>query len=199
MELRLILPILLLAVSASLTGAVDAALEPVRGFAVQADDGSFALLRMSGPDGRSPALTWGEPPATTRTFAIVAEDLDAPPEQRVFWAMWNLSRHVRHLEEGVPIGPRTASGARQALVSGAGHGYRAPSFLSAARHRLRITVYALPGALDLPEDAGADAVQRAVWPASHAVTRWNAGGGWLSETRSALARNGERAAASAPH
>lgn len=179
MELRLVLPILLLAVSASLTGAVDAALEPAPGFAVQPDDGGFALLRMSGPDGRSPALTWGEPPPSTRSFAIVAEDLDAPPGERVFWAVWNLSHHVRHLEEGVPHGPRTASGARQARVARAGHGYRAPSFLSAARHRLRVTVYAIPGRLDLPHDASAEAVVKAVWPASLAVTRWHAGGGWI--------------------
>lgn len=179
MELRLILPILLITLSASLTGAVDVALVPERSFAVQPDDGSFALLRMSGPDGRSPALTWGEPPPATRAFAIIAEDLDAPPGERVFWALWNLSPRARHLEEGLGPGARTVGGARQAVVANGSRGYRAPTFLAAARHRLRITLYALPADLDLPHDVDGETVARAAWPAAHAVTRWNAGGGWL--------------------
>jgi phosphatidylethanolamine-binding protein (PEBP) family uncharacterized protein len=187
MELRIVLPVLMMTVAASLSGAVDSALRPQPGFAVQPVDGSFALLKMSGPDGRSPALSWSEPPPSTRTLAIVAEDLDAEGADRVFWAVWNLSRNVRYLEGGVPASTRTASGALQATTEAGVAGYRPPSFRAAARHRLRLTLFAVPRTLALPDGATGEDVLRAASEAAGVYAVWHAGGGWIARPPEAVA------------
>jgi phosphatidylethanolamine-binding protein (PEBP) family uncharacterized protein len=186
MELRIILPALMLAVAASLSGAVDQALKPAPGPSLLAVDGGFALLKMAGPDGRSPALAWTAPPESARGLAIVAEDLDAPSGQRVFWALWGLSPTVRYLEAGVPEGERTASGGRQGRLGGERAGYSPPSFAAAARHRLRVTLFVLDRELRLADDATGDEVARAARRDAIEAAEWFAGGGWLLDRSTAV-------------
>src|SRR5262252_5415688 len=38
----------------------------------------------------SPALEWSEAPANTRSFALIADDPDAPAGTWVHWVLWNL-------------------------------------------------------------------------------------------------------------
>lgn len=187
MELKIIMPALMLAVAASLSGAVEQALQPAPGLSLHAVDGGFALLKMAGPDGRSPALAWNALPDSARGLAIVAEDLDASSGQRVFWALWDLSPRVRYLEAGVPEGRRTASGGRQGRLGGDRAGYRPPSFAAAARHRLRVTLFVLDRELRLPDDATGEEVAAAARRDAIEAAEWYAGGGWLLDRSTAVA------------
>jgi len=49
----------------------------------------------------SPPLEWGEPPAGTKTFALICDDPDAPVGTWDHWVIWNLPGNLRKLPEGV--------------------------------------------------------------------------------------------------
>ncbi|GAA2910121.1 Raf kinase inhibitor-like YbhB/YbcL family protein [Microbacterium keratanolyticum] len=58
---------------------------------------------------RSPALTWGEPPVGTRSFAISCFDPDAPTGSGYWhWAVYNLPADIRSLAAGVGSGEQGA-------------------------------------------------------------------------------------------
>jgi phosphatidylethanolamine-binding protein (PEBP) family uncharacterized protein len=48
---------------------------------------------------RSPPLTWSEPPAGTKSLALICEDPDAPGGTWVHWVLFNLPAQTRELEE----------------------------------------------------------------------------------------------------
>jgi len=50
----------------------------------------------------SPALNWGEPPAGTKSFALIVDDPDAKRATFVHWVLYNIPATVRGLPEGVP-------------------------------------------------------------------------------------------------
>lgn len=51
----------------------------------------------------SPTLEWSGVPADTREFVLICEDPDAPgPEPFVHWMLYNISRNVTFLPEGIP-------------------------------------------------------------------------------------------------
>ncbi len=158
MDARLTLPILLLLVAVSLTGAVETALRPVDdAFTLSPPaDGSAGCIAiaMAGPLGASPSLIWSGVPDGTQSFALFAEDLDATAQQRVFWLVTDLAADVRQIEGGRAE-------------------YRAPSWTATATHRLRFTLLALstPGQRDgaAISDLKNSALGSAVW---------YTGGGW---------------------
>lgn len=51
----------------------------------------------------SPALTWGNPPAGTQSFALIVDDPDAPMGTWVHWVLYNIPADRRSLEEDLPI------------------------------------------------------------------------------------------------
>lgn len=51
----------------------------------------------------SPALTWGDPPAGTQSFAIIVDDPDAPMGTWTHWVLFNIPASTRSLQEGLPI------------------------------------------------------------------------------------------------
>ena len=46
----------------------------------------------------SPALTWSDPPAATKSFALIMDDPDAPGTW-VHWVLYNIPSDVRSLQE----------------------------------------------------------------------------------------------------
>ncbi len=50
----------------------------------------------------APALSWGEPPAGTRSFALVVDDPDAPNGTFRHWGAYNIPASARSLD-GVPF------------------------------------------------------------------------------------------------
>ncbi len=51
----------------------------------------------------SPALTWGNPPDGTRSFALIVDDPDAPMGTWVHWVLFNIPAGNRSLPENLPI------------------------------------------------------------------------------------------------
>ena len=65
-----------------------------------------------GPD-VSPPLSWTEPPAGTKSLALIMDDPDAPVGTWVHWVLYNLPASTRELAEGTPTSETLANGARQ--------------------------------------------------------------------------------------
>ena len=49
----------------------------------------------------SPPLRWSDPPAATKSFALICEDPDAPSGTFVHWLAWNIKADQRELGEDV--------------------------------------------------------------------------------------------------
>jgi Raf kinase inhibitor-like YbhB/YbcL family protein len=56
----------------------------------------------------SPALAWTEPPAGTQSFALIADDPDAPFGTWVHWVLFNIPADRRALEEDLPLSGKNA-------------------------------------------------------------------------------------------
>jgi Raf kinase inhibitor-like YbhB/YbcL family protein len=51
----------------------------------------------------SPALAWNEPPSGTQSFALIADDPDAPMGTWVHWVLFNIPATARSLQEDLPV------------------------------------------------------------------------------------------------
>jgi len=100
----------------------------------------------------SPALSWGEPPAGTHSFALIMDDPDAPMGTWVHWVIFNIPASARGLPESVPSGGKLADGSLQGNNSSRDQGYNGPCPPSGT-HRYFFKLYALD--IALPLNAGA--------------------------------------------
>jgi Raf kinase inhibitor-like YbhB/YbcL family protein len=144
--------------------------------AAQAESGAFKLSAPGLTDGgklpdaqvfnsfgckggnRSPALSWTEPPAKTKSLAITAYDPDAPTGSGWWhWTLVNLPANLRSLPEGAgdAAGAQLPKGAVQARTDfgASGYGGACPPPGNAPHHYI-FTVWALD-ADHLPLDANA--------------------------------------------
>jgi len=110
----------------------------------------------------SPALEWGEPPAGTRSFALIMDDPDAPNGVFVHWVIYNIPAESRGLPEAVMGGAELPDGTRQGLNSAHENGYLGPCPPSGT-HRYFFKLYALDTMLeDLGSEAGASELMKAI-------------------------------------
>jgi Raf kinase inhibitor-like YbhB/YbcL family protein len=102
-------------------------------------------------DGRnlSPPLKWSEPPAGTKSLALVVEDPDAPRGVFTHWVVFNLPATVRELPEGVPPKSSLPDGAIQGINDFGAVGYGGPSPPPGKPHRYFFKLYALDTPLNL--------------------------------------------------
>jgi Raf kinase inhibitor-like YbhB/YbcL family protein len=109
-------------------------------------------------DGRnaSPPLKWGEPPAGTRSLALVCEDPDAPRGTFTHWVVFNLPAESRELSEGVRAAATLPNGAMQGTNGFGKVGYGGPSPPPGKPHRYVFKLYALDRSLDLRPGATKD-------------------------------------------
>jgi len=117
--------------------------------AVRAGQPIPAVHSCEGED-RSPDLAWSEIPVQTRSFALVADDPDAPRGTWVHWVLFNLPADAIELSAGVPRAPELPSGARQGLNDSGDIGYGGPCPPPGTPHRYFFRMYALDCALNLP-------------------------------------------------
>jgi Raf kinase inhibitor-like YbhB/YbcL family protein len=109
----------------------------------------------------SPALNWKNPPAGTKSFALMVHDADAPTGGAGFWhwVVVNLSANTTSLAPGAGVasGAALPEPARQINTDFGAPGWGGPCPPQGrAPHRYTFTVYALRvDKLDLPANATA--------------------------------------------
>jgi Raf kinase inhibitor-like YbhB/YbcL family protein len=107
---------------------------------------------------RSPQLTWRNPPAGTRGFAVTIFDPDAPGRGWWHWAVAGIPASVDHLPENASAsGYLRKLGAVEARNDFDEEGYGGPCPPSGKPHRYFVTVYAL-GNTDLRISQGRPAL-----------------------------------------
>jgi Raf kinase inhibitor-like YbhB/YbcL family protein len=108
---------------------------------------------------RSPQLSWSAPPAGTQTFAIVADDPDAPSGTFTHWIAYNLSADLRAMPEGAD--PSSGGGATG--TNDFGHpAYEGPCPPRGQMHRYFFHVFALNARVDPPPLPARDAIVSAM-------------------------------------
>ena len=108
----------------------------------------------------SPALSWTHPPASTRSFAVLMYDPDAPGGGWWHWAVFNIPAAVSSLRAGAgdPARHLLPAGAIQARNDFGSPGYAGPCPPPGPPHHYRLMLYALRVA-NLGLGAGASAAQ----------------------------------------
>jgi Raf kinase inhibitor-like YbhB/YbcL family protein len=115
-------------------------------------------------DNVSPPLQWSGAPPGTQSFALIADDPDAPLGTWVHWVIFNLPAGAPGLPEGVPTQPDLEAGVRQGKNSFRDEniGYGGPSPPKGKPHRYFFKVYALDTPLNLPGGATKAQVEAAM-------------------------------------
>jgi len=108
----------------------------------------------------SPALSWNDPPAGTKAFALIMDDPDAPAGTWVHWVLYDLPASVRELPEGVPKANDLEIGARQGSNDFHRIGYGGPCPPRGAAHRYSFRLYALDRLTALPAGAAKGDLER---------------------------------------
>ena len=85
---------------------------------------------------RSPALSWGDPPAGTKSFALVVDDPDAPGGLFRHWGAYDIPPDKRSIAAGQSVGS-------QAVNDMGKPGYGGPCPPPGKPHRYIFTIYAL--------------------------------------------------------
>lgn len=109
----------------------------------------------------SPLLTWTEGPRGTRSFALIADDPDAPTGTWVHWVIYNLPPATRQIPEGVPADERLPDGTIQGKTDFGRTGYGGPCPPSGT-HRYFFRLFALDTALSLPPASTAKQLKKAM-------------------------------------
>ena len=110
----------------------------------------------------SPALAWNDPPAGTQSFALIADDPDAPVGTWVHWVVFDLPPNARTLSQNVPKKEELADGSRQGLNDFKRIGYGGPCPPPGKPHRYFFKLYALDTKLNLKPGATKKDVERAM-------------------------------------
>jgi len=110
----------------------------------------------------SPQLSWSDPPAGTKTFALLVDDPDAPVGNWNHWAIWNVPASARGLAEGIRKEERLSDGSMQGRNDFRKTGYNGPCPPPGKAHRYYFTLYALDTTLDLKPGATKKEVEAAM-------------------------------------
>jgi len=109
----------------------------------------------------SPPLAWGEPPAGTKSFALIMDDPDAPIGTFVHWVIYNIPASNRGLPEAVPANAKLADGTQQGNNGAGRAGYTGPCPPSGT-HRYFFKLYALDNLPSLASGDGKDQLLNAM-------------------------------------
>jgi len=113
---------------------------------------------------RSPPLSWGEPPAGTKSFALVVDDPDAPSGLFRHWGAYDIPATTRTIGEGQPVGTQAVNG-----FGKSGYGGPCPPKGNGAHH-YHFKLYALDtDHLGLPAGTKVEDVERAAH--KHAIAK----------------------------
>jgi len=104
----------------------------------------------------SPPLEWRDAPQNAKSFALIADDPDAPIGTWVHWVLYNLPGETHALPQALPSDARLPDGSQNGKNSWGQMGYGGPC-PPGGTHRYFFKLYALDAALAL--DAGASKEQ----------------------------------------
>ena len=97
----------------------------------------------------SPQLSWTEPPAGTKSLALLVDDPDAPVGNWNHWIMWNLPAATRGLPDGVKKETPLPDGSEQGKNDFHKAGYNGPCPPPGKPHRYYFKIFALDTKIDL--------------------------------------------------
>ena len=120
----------------------------------------------------SPVLHWNAAPAGTQSFALIADDPDAPAGTWTHWIIWNIPAKTTALPEGVPKVEESRDGARQGNNDFKRIGYGGPCPPPGKTHHYFFKLYALDAKLELKAGASRSDLDRAIDGHVLAQTRW---------------------------
>jgi Raf kinase inhibitor-like YbhB/YbcL family protein len=103
---------------------------------------------------RSPQLSWGDPPAGTKSLALVMDDPDAPSGLFRHWGAYDIPATTREIPAGQPVGAQASNDFGKSGYGGPcppkGHG----------PHHYRFKLYALDvERLELPANAKVEQIE----------------------------------------
>jgi len=120
----------------------------------------------------SPDLSWNEAPAGTKTFALLADDPDAPAGNWNHWTLWNVPPESRGLPEGTSKVAQLRDGSQQGLNDFRKVGYNGPCPPPGKPHRYYFKLFALDAKLTLKEKSGKRELEAAMKGHVLAQTEW---------------------------
>ena len=91
----------------------------------------------------SPPLRWENAPSSTKSFALIADDPDAPVGTWVHWVVYDLPARSSELQEGMPATETFSGGAKQGVNDFRKVGYGGPCPPPGLAHRYFFKLYAL--------------------------------------------------------
>ncbi len=110
----------------------------------------------------SPELTWSAIPDGTQSFALIADDPDAPVGTWTHWIAWNIPATATRLPEGVPKQESLSDGTRQGKNDFKRIGYGGPCPPPGKPHRYFFRLYALRINLNLNGGASRGELEKAI-------------------------------------
>lgn len=110
----------------------------------------------------SPELAWNNAVSGVKSFALIADDPDAPAGTWTHWMMYELPPDTSMLEENVPKTDQLPNGARQGRNDFKRIGYGGPCPPPGKPHRYFFRLYALDAKLDLKPGATKSELEQAM-------------------------------------
>src|SRR5205807_8239545 len=110
----------------------------------------------------SPPLAWSDAPPGTASFALIADDPDAPAGTWVHWVLYNLPANATELPEGVKKQEQLPDGTLQGRNDFRKVGYNGPCPPPGKPHRYFFKLYALNAKLTLKAGATKNDVESAM-------------------------------------
>ncbi len=110
----------------------------------------------------SPALTWTNAPAGAKSFALIADDPDAPAGTWVHWVVYDLPAGTHSMPENVSKSQYIPGNAKQGINDFQRLGYGGPCPPAGKLHRYFFKLYALDTTLELKPGATKAALLKAM-------------------------------------
>jgi Raf kinase inhibitor-like YbhB/YbcL family protein len=110
----------------------------------------------------SPELSWTGVPPRTESFALIADDPDAPAGTWTHWVIYDVPASKAELEENVSKVDKLPDGARQGRNDFRKLGYGGPCPPPGKPHRYFFKIYALDAKLNLAPGASKQELEQAI-------------------------------------
>ncbi|OPY35702.1 MAG: putative kinase inhibitor [Methanoregula sp. PtaU1.Bin051] len=120
----------------------------------------------------SPAISWENVPAGTKTLTLIMDDPDAPSGTFTHWIVYNIPPERGSLPRGITAGKEISGGGQQGTNTAGNRGYGAACPPIGPKHRYVFTLYAVDYTMGLPtaDRDGIDTMLNGHWIEKAVVT-----------------------------